>query len=60
MGFKGISVGSLILILLIILVLFGTKRLRNVGEDVGTALKGFRKGVKEAEQEQQEDKEERS
>lgn len=45
MGFGGISPGSLILILLIAALLFGTKRLRNIGEDLGEALRGFRKGL---------------
>ena len=43
----GLSFGSLLLILLIVIVLFGTKRLRNIGEDLGSALKGFRKGLKD-------------
>jgi sec-independent protein translocase protein TatA len=43
----GIRTSSLLLILLIVIVLFGTKRLRNIGEDVGAALKSFRKGVEE-------------
>ena len=47
MGFGGMSVGSLLLILLIVVVLFGTKRLRGVGEDIGAALKSFRKGMAE-------------
>jgi len=47
MGLGGISLSSLILIFLVVLVVFGTKRLRNVGEDVGAAIKSFRKGVKE-------------
>jgi len=46
MGFHG-SVGSLLLILVIAFLLFGTKRLRNIGEDLGAALKSFRKGMKE-------------
>ncbi|PCH57794.1 MAG: twin-arginine translocase subunit TatA [Legionellales bacterium] len=45
MGFGGISIGSLILILLIGILLFGTKKFRNIGEDLGTALKGFKKGL---------------
>ncbi len=45
MGLGGISIGSLIVILLIVILLFGTKRLRNIGEDLGTALKSFRKGL---------------
>ena len=47
MGFGGISIWSLILILVIVLLLFGTKRLRNVGSDVGGAIKGFRKAMKD-------------
>ncbi|OGT54581.1 MAG: hypothetical protein A3F17_00485 [Gammaproteobacteria bacterium RIFCSPHIGHO2_12_FULL_41_15] len=49
MGLRGTSFGSIFLILLIVLLLFGTKRLRNIGEDLGAALKGFRQGVKEQE-----------
>lgn len=45
MGFGGISPGSLVLILAIVLLLFGTKKLRSMGEDLGQALKGFRKGL---------------
>lgn len=47
MGFGGISIWSLILILVIVLLLFGTKQLRNVGSDVGGAIKGFRKAMKD-------------
>lgn len=45
MGFHGFSFGSLILILIIAVLLFGTKRLRTLGEDLGAALKSFRKGL---------------
>lgn len=45
MGFSGISPMSLLLIFLIIIVLFGTKKLRNIGEDLGHAFKSFRKGL---------------
>jgi sec-independent protein translocase protein TatA len=38
MGFHGFSLGSLILILVIVVLLFGTKRLRTMGEDLGAAL----------------------
>lgn len=47
MGLGGISLGSLLLIFLIVVVLFGTKKLRNVGEDLGHALRNFRKGFQE-------------
>ena len=42
------STGSLILILVIVLVLFGTKRLRNAGGDLGGAIKNFKKSIKDA------------
>ncbi len=48
MSFAGISPGSLLLVLLIVLVLFGTKKLRNLGGDLGHAFKSFRNGMKEA------------
>jgi len=50
MGFGGIGVGSLILILVIVVLLFGTKKLRNVGSDVGGALKNFKKAMKDGEE----------
>ncbi|HAC35041.1 MAG TPA: twin-arginine translocase TatA/TatE family subunit [Gammaproteobacteria bacterium] len=49
MGFGGISVSSLLIILLIVLVLFGGKRLRSLGDDLGGAIKGFRRAVKDDE-----------
>lgn len=47
MGFGGIGPGSLILILVIVILLFGTKRLRGMGSDLGAALKNFKKSVKD-------------
>jgi sec-independent protein translocase protein TatA len=44
-----ISPGSLLLILVIVLVIFGTKKLRNLGSDLGGAVKGFRSAMNEAE-----------
>ncbi|MDQ2993823.1 MAG: twin-arginine translocase TatA/TatE family subunit [Pseudomonadota bacterium] len=49
MGLRGTSLGSLLLILVIVVLLFGTKRLSSIGEDFGKALKGLRKGLKEDE-----------
>lgn len=49
MGISGISPGSLLLILVIVVLLFGTKKLRSLGEDMGKALQGFRKGMRESE-----------
>jgi sec-independent protein translocase protein TatA len=50
MGFGGIGPGSIILILLIVILLFGTKKLRNVGSDLGGAIKNFKKSVKDGEE----------
>ena len=56
----GISIWQLLIILAIVLVLFGAKRLRNLGGDLGTAVKGFKDAVKEGDEqgskEQLEDK----
>ena len=42
MGLSGISPMSLLLILLIVMALFGTKKLKNIGTDLGHAIKHFR------------------
>lgn len=47
MGFGGISPWSLLIILVIILLLFGTKRLRNMGGDLGGAFKSFKQSMKD-------------
>ena len=47
MGLGGISPFQLIIILLIVLLLFGGKRLRTLGSDLGSAIKGFRKSMDE-------------
>lgn len=52
MGLGGISVWQLLIILLIVVVLFGTKRLGSIGKDLGGAIKGFRKAVDDGEKEQ--------
>ncbi len=49
MGISGISIWQLLIILVIILLLFGTKRLRDVGSDLGNAVKGFRKALGDSE-----------
>lgn len=46
----GISIWQLLIILAIVLLLFGAKRLRNVGSDLGAAIKGFRSAVKDGEE----------
>ncbi len=47
----GISIWQLLIILAIVLVLFGAKRLRNVGSDLGGAIKGFKQSMREGEEE---------
>lgn len=43
----GMSPGSLLVILVIVLLIFGGKRLRGLGGDLGTAIKGFKKAINE-------------
>jgi sec-independent protein translocase protein TatA len=47
----GISVWQLLIILAIVLVLFGAKRLKNIGSDLGGAIKGFKQSMHEGEDE---------
>ena len=43
----GIGWRELVIVLVIVLVVFGTKKLRNVGSDLGEAVKGFKKGMRD-------------
>ena len=43
----GFSTTHLIIFLVIIVVIFGTKKLRNIGSDLGGAVKGFKDGMKD-------------
>ena len=45
----GISIWQLLIILAIVLVIFGAKRLKNVGSDLGGAIKGFKSAMREGE-----------
>lgn len=45
MGLGGISIWQLLIILAIVVMLFGTKRLRNMGGDLGEAIKGFKNSM---------------
>jgi len=47
----GISIWQLLIILLIVIVLFGTKKLRNIGGDLGGAIKNFRNSMRDGEEE---------
>ncbi|EJI84457.1 MULTISPECIES: Sec-independent protein translocase subunit TatA [Alishewanella] len=53
MGFGGISIWQLLIVLAIIVLLFGTKKLRGIGSDLGSAIKGFRSSIKDEEQPEQ-------
>jgi sec-independent protein translocase protein TatA len=52
----GISIWQLLIILAIVLVLFGAKRLKNIGSDLGSAIKGFKQSMREGEDEAGSDK----
>lgn len=50
--FSGISIWQLLILLAIVVLLFGTKKLRNMGGDLGGAVKGFKNAMKDGEEEQ--------
>ena len=45
----GFSIWHWLIVLVVVVLLFGTKKLRNVGGDLGSAIKSFRKGLQEEE-----------
>lgn len=45
----GISIWQLLIVLAIVILLFGTKKLKNIGSDLGGAVKGFKNAVNEGE-----------
>lgn len=45
MGFGGISLWQLLIVLVIVLLLFGTSKLKGMGSDLGGAIKGFKKAI---------------
>lgn len=47
MGVGGIGIWQLIIVLVIILLVFGTKKLKNLGSDLGGAIKGFKSAMGE-------------
>lgn len=44
----GFSIWHWLIVLLVVVVIFGTKKLRNIGSDLGSAVKGFKDGMKGA------------
>ena len=51
----GIGIKELLIILAIALLIFGTKKLKNIGSDLGGAVKGFKNAMKEGESESESD-----
>jgi len=51
MGMGGVSIWQLLIILVIVLLIFGTKRLTGLGSDLGNAIKGFRGAMKDGDAE---------
>lgn len=45
MGLGGISIWQLLIVLVIVALIFGTKKLRGIGGDLGGAVKGFKKAI---------------
>ena len=45
MGLGGISIWQLLIVLAIIILIFGTKKFKNIGSDLGGAVKGFKKAI---------------
>lgn len=54
MGLSGISIWQLLIILVVVLLLFGTKRLKTIGSDLGGAIKGFRSALNSGERDEDE------
>jgi len=52
----GLSIWHWIIVLIIVMLVFGTKKLRNIGEDLGGAVRGFKEGMKSAEEKDREAK----
>jgi sec-independent protein translocase protein TatA len=52
MGLGGISLWQLLIVLVIVIVIFGTKRLSSIGTDLGGAVKGFRKSMSDADKDE--------
>jgi sec-independent protein translocase protein TatA len=51
MGLGGVSIWQLLIVLVIVILLFGTKKLRSIGGDLGSAIKNFKSSVREGEDE---------
>jgi len=56
MGLGGISVWQLLIVLVIVVLIFGTKRLGSLGKDLGGAVKGFRSAMDGADKDEEDPK----
>ncbi len=56
MGLGGISMWQLLIILLIVVMVFGTKKLKSIGGDLGGAMKSFRKAMDSDDKDDKDDK----
>ncbi|WP_332775051.1 Sec-independent protein translocase subunit TatA [Polaromonas sp.] len=52
----GLSIWHWLIVLLVVVLVFGTKKLKNIGSDLGGAVKGFKDGMKEGGQAAADDK----
>lgn len=43
----GLSIWHMLILLVVVVLIFGTKKLKNIGEDLGGAVKGFKDGMRE-------------
>ena len=55
MGFGGISIWQLLIILVVVFLIFGSGKLKSLGSDLGSSIKGFKKAVKDEESKAKED-----
>ena len=55
MGLGGISIWQLLIVLVIVVLLFGTKKLRSLGGDLGSAIKNFKDSMREGQQSAEDD-----
>ena len=59
MGLGGISIWQLAIVLVIVVLIFGTKRLKSIGGDLGGAIKGFKKAMDDDEDKPSDDSQKR-
>ena len=55
MGFGGLRIWQLLIILVVVLLIFGSGKLKSIGSDLGSSIKGFKKAVKEEDSKEKEE-----